>query len=113
MKKYTKIEWLQLYGKALEKSFFNRIGEMYSDDTEKQVREVIAKHFGPDDLEGLLYRTEKYSDVELASFVEGSFANTFSIVPKKRTWVQSFNKIFTDFKKDWNEVFHAGYKGQN
>jgi hypothetical protein len=112
-KKYTKIEWLQIYGKALEKTFFYRVGALYSDETEKETREIIAKHFGADDLEGLLYRADKYSDLELGKFIEGSFARTFGITPKKRSWLQGFCKVFTDFKKDWNEVFHAGYQGKN
>lgn len=110
MKKYTKIEWLQIHGKDLERCFFYRIGEIYSDETEKEIRNIIAKNFGTDDLEGLRYRATKYTDLQLTEFIEGSFSRTFGLTTKKRTWVQSFNKIFTDFKKDWKEVFNAGQK---
>jgi hypothetical protein len=92
----------------LEKCFFYRVGEIYSDETEREIRDIIAKQFDIDDLEGLRYRTNKYSDLELTEFVEGSFAKTFGLMPKKRSWLQSFSKIFTDFKKDWNDVFRAG-----
>ena len=91
---YTVIEWNRNFGHMLEKSFFNRIKEIYSDETEEEIRKVIRKNFNSMDLDGLRYRSESYSDLQLCQFVEGSFARTFNVIPKKRTWWQATKKIF-------------------